>query len=105
MKKVKFFKKVFDENADDVIPSLRTINGVDVTSKKDVQHVMSRETFVSVAGEIYSKAKERYYFKGQAQYFEFADWYAANFDYFLMNPIDIQERFKHWQKHVKNNKK
>lgn len=66
-KKTKIFKKLFDENADDVC--------------KNKKHTISRETFVPVAGEIYDKAKVRYFNRNTGQTMKFAEWAATNFVY------------------------
>ena len=47
--KTKYFKKVFEEHADDLI----TLNG-------DKLHLMTEETFVPLLGQMWAKTKARY---------------------------------------------
>ena len=84
---------------------------------------MTRTTFISIAGEIYSKAKKRYYHRGQKQYLEFAEWvHLEHFTHKLERRWDhenkrsvyitpenkektIKELFEYWKVNVKNTKK
>lgn len=80
--KTKLFKKVFEANSDDVL------NLEDQRS-----HVMTETTFVPLMGQMWDKAKEKYFHKRKDETLEFAEWAASNFRFYFMeerwHPYDV----------------
>lgn len=74
MHKTKFFKKVFQATADDVIR---------YKNNKPVQS-MTEEMFVPLMGEMWEKAKKRYRTRYKARSFAFAEWCNFNYDYYVI---------------------
>jgi len=88
MKKIKVFKKVFDLNTDDF--------------NIDKEPVMTRSTFIAIAGEMYAASKKRYFTKHHSVTVEFAEWYHFNIPY--NKEFTVKEAYKEFLKRNENEK-
>jgi hypothetical protein len=66
--KTKLFKKVFEENADDLV----TLNGPKI-------HVLTEETFVPLMGHMWDKVKARYKKRYKQKSLAFVEWVAKKY--------------------------
>lgn len=72
MHKTKFFKSVFENNADYTV-------AYDKADKKVIHTLMSEDTFVPLMGQMWSKAKARYRKRNEKDAAAFAEYCLLNF--------------------------
>lgn len=76
--KTKLFKKVFQNNSDCYADTW--IESEDGTWKEGkVIQAITEETFIPLMGEMWSKAKDKYFTKRKDETLEFAEWSNENY--------------------------